>query len=102
VQIHHAFVDYLDSPQFGTASFKAFLVAWMAERGVSDLKPLAGTPGYAAAAASNMAYITGCRREACDDLASAAVAGRLAWSDDVALAPTAEAELERRDAADVS
>ena len=102
VQVHHAFVDYLDSGQFRTGCFKPFLVAWMAERGVSDLKPLEGTPAYAEAAARNMAYITAFRHEARDDLAAAAAAGRLAWAEEAAPAPAVDSELERRDEADVA
>ena len=54
-----------------------------------------GTSDYTTAAASKMAYITGCRHEARDDLASAAAAGRLAWAEDP------DANLEERDEADV-
>ena len=102
VQVHHAFVDYLDSGQFRTGCFKPFLVTWMAERGVSDLKPLEGTPAVGEAAARNMAFITAFRHEARDDLAAAAAAGRLAWAEEAAPAPAVDSELERRDEADVA
>lgn len=71
------------------------------ERGVQNLKPLANMPEYAEAAASNMAFITSCRDEARDSLASAAASGKLVFTREHGGVLTGE-ELDALDDEDVA
>ena len=73
----------------------------MQERGVQNLKPLANMPEYAEAAASNMAFITSCRDEARDSLASSAASGKLVFTREHGGVLTGE-ELDALDDEDVA
>ena len=73
----------------------------MDERGVKNLQPLEQTPGYAEAAASNFSYITSCRHEARDSLASSAAAGKLVFTREHGGVLTGE-ELDALDDEDVA
>ena len=108
MEAKRAFVEYLDSPSYGSKAFKRFFEDWMVAKGVVNLRPLEGTPQYALAKASNFGYISSCRDEACRDLAKAAADGQLMWTESGIAAFQAHgsmslgaADLEERDDADV-
>ena len=77
VLVDKAYIDYCDSATFGSGGFKAFLVEWLAERGISDL----GRDGSRTTVKSNMDYILEERGRLREELRSAAEDGALSWAD---------------------
>ena len=77
-----AFVAYVDSPSFGTGTFRSFLSSWLGEQGVTELFAVhnSGTQRRPAVAA-NLMFIQTERRQLRVRLAAAARDGKLPFTD---------------------
>ena len=82
VVVDRAFVDYINSDEFGNGTFGSFLARWMTSRGVTDLFTVSGSAvARARLIARNEKFITVQRNSMRDELLAAARVGRLVYMD---------------------